>query len=322
MGSTFQNYQQAQFQASHYAKTQRRIKRYTLWYFLFSLVSSLVTVFIAPKLLIPSLLVSASCYGLYRFGSWAYTKTKHWYLDRQALKAINTQTGPSEKPLLAHSSRIKLRSLAHQEITQALIHKQSRVSYYAKDATFIDSEPLSYNDRKHQRALFQYRMLENTKTAALQGNETFVQEMQQDKQERRERKLDFLKSLLTDFLLTAKVSISLRAVERSSSRDEWVITGEKNGLFALLETWNGNIEPFLPMPAGLSQANKEKFLCQSLLPLLLDRDQVFEKILPISGDVVGYQNGGVLRQRTYSISSEYVRERIKGIEGGRPKATY
>lgn len=319
MGSRFADYQDAQRQAIEYAASQRKLSRNTFRYLMLTALTTTLTLIIAPELVITSLIVSAVGYGLYRFGPSAYTKAKHAYLNWQAKRTMTAEDLIDGSPLLERGhSRANLRELAQGGINDALIHKSSRCSHYSTEANFSDKEPLSYADRKHQRALFQYRMLEYTKEAALRADEGFIGDFAHDKQHRRARKADMVKTLLNDYLNPEKLTLKVTHLEESGKYEVIInekTEGAKIALINALHEWNNeNGQHFIEIPAGNTRKEDEKFLRTALLPLLLDMNSLSATVKPTHSAPEKKAGRKIFKLLTWDISNIYVAERLAHLE--------
>jgi hypothetical protein len=315
MGSSFLEYQQAQQEAKNYVISKRKIQRNTFRYVVASTFGVFVTFLIAPKLVLPSILISVAAYGLVRFGWSAYTKARHWWLDKKAQRAMRHE-GPKEEPLLTHNSRSELREIANGPLSEALMSKSYKIAHYEQKATFEDKEPLTYTDRKHQRALFQYRMLEHVKSATLKGDPNFLDDFSTDRAKRRSKKIEILEKIKS-YLEQGNLSIALKHIDKAPDC-ECVLSGHHSEVFITdLQKWNteDQLNVFLPVPSHLTPLEERNFLKNSLLPLILDMDKVTHKVHNRSeASPVGRRGNGLIQLKTYPITADYISKRIDKVK--------
>lgn len=320
MGPSLQDFQQAQINSANYAARERKFNRYILWFIVGTIVSTLLTLLLAPKLVIPSLIISAVSYGVMRYGHTAYFKAKQWWSNRQANRE-RQRDGVSLEPLIPTPNRNpQLRILANEDLTRAMHHKASRIAHYENSATMRETSPTSYYDYKHTRALYQYRMLQHTQSAALDGHGEFIGWVAEERGDRRGKKLEILKMLKTEFIDTKKLSIVLKHVNKSAE-GKCQLAGDQTiqleFLKKLKELNQRGGTPLVTLPANPALENDA--LLKTLLPLVIDMDNVLHQVQPVgNARIVSMTNSrNMLLENTYPLSTEYLQTRIESLERAR-----
>lgn len=313
MGSRFQNYFQAQIEAERYAVFQRRLSRYSKWYLAVSLLSTLITLLVTPRLFIPSFIFSTTVYALVRFGSYAYNDLRKRYFDYKAAQAVRKENGGSEDTLLSSHTRSALRTIANEGVQQAIQKKKKNIALYGARASLTGELPSPYSDLKHSQNLRSYYLLRCAQEAGLQGDEHFIDELAHDKKEHRERKIELLEKI-SEYLSRNTVSISM-TVSGARTESCCVITGQDaDSLMRDLEAHNQyGAKPFLTVPAGQTQSEMQQFLTHSLLPLLLDKQEILKR--PPRNPVLRthYYHYIVQQDQHFDINAEYVQQRIRDL---------
>jgi hypothetical protein len=329
MGQDFQSYENKRFLAEEYAKSQRMIQRYSIKYFALTFVALLAAALFGIKFMAMTLVVSLTVYSFAILATKLSQKFAQWRADKKAedhIAKTSDQNSQIEEPLLNSSSRASLRNFANAELSNVIHHKQVRINNLESEASFQEKVPADYIEKKHERALTQLYMLESTKTAALQGDEGFIKKMADEKLARRHRKSEMVK-IIKEAINTGSISISLKVTGSKYTHYDWSLTGQgKENLLDAIETLNKGTDnnPFLSSPTGLPSHSQERetFLVQHLLPLLIDQDEVLKRITPVQDKypIVSYRH--TVFAQHYGIDSLYINNRLKGLETVKEEAWY
>jgi hypothetical protein len=312
-----QTFDEAQINAASYTARERKYKRYTYLYLGMALVGALISLIVSPKLLLPSLVVSAMGYAASRYGQSFFTWGKHKWLNWKAQRQSPSEN-ISMQSLLPVGNIQSLRHMANNELKQATTLKKQKITYYEQNASLVDDiEPLPYYDYKHKRALFQYRMIQSTQEAALKGQGEFITFMSDDRAERRQLKIQILEMLKRDYIDTNKLSISLKYIERSPA-GKCTLGGTDDAIAAFtaqLKVLNNGVRTTLvTLPSNPDKENET--LMQTLLPLVLDLDSVVEAI-PLAQRRNGNRRIGkhyISPENIYPITSEMLMARINKLK--------
>jgi hypothetical protein len=310
-----QTFEQAQNRALSYANRERQHQRNAPYYFVFALVSTLITYILAPYLALACLVLNALSYLAFRYADSIWTHSKHawlnWKVQRQSpSKNISMQA------LAVADNPEDLIKMGNGEISQNLQKKAGKIKAYEQMTNLEETDPLPYYDFKHKRALYQYSMLQSCKEAALKGRGDIVDDHLQEKNARRDLKIQILEMLKDEFILTKKLSIILKHTPGTSA-GSCTLGGNNDNKTAFLTKMkqinNAARYPLLDLP--LEPEKETPALLNTLLPLVLDLDHVAAHLRPMNNPPM-IRSGKIVvqEQKYFAINAQVIVDRLERLK--------